>query len=69
MKLNQEERIVLFKAVKIIQHGEELSGIDIDVEMVNALANKLQQEINPKSVRKVNAEIISLLKEVRGADS
>ncbi len=54
--------LALFKAVKIIQSGEELLGIDIDKAIVDTLAKKFLKEIDAESAKKIVKEIASLIK-------
>lgn len=65
MKFNKKELLAAFKAVKILQSGEELLGIDIDKAVVNTLAEKFQKEIDIKSAKKIGKEVASLIKEAR----
>ncbi len=63
MKFNKKELLALFRAIKIMQSGEELLGIDIDKQIIHTLAERLQKEINNKSAKKIDKEINSLIKE------
>jgi len=62
MMFNKRELLALVKAVKIMQSGEELLGIDIDKTVVDALAKKFLKEIDAKSAKKIDEEIASLIK-------
>lgn len=57
--------LALFKAVKIMQSGEELLGIDIDKKIVAVLVEKFLKEINTKSAKKIDKEITHLIKEAK----
>ena len=65
MKFNKKELLALFRAIKIMQSGEELLGIDVDKKIVDALAERFQKEINTKFGKKIDREIASLIKEAR----
>lgn len=60
--------LMLFKAVKIMQSGEELLGIDIDKQIVDTLAEKFLKEINTKSAKKIYKEIASLINGAKEAN-
>lgn len=51
-----------------MQSGEELLGIDIDKAIVDSLGEKFLKEINTKSAKKIDREIVSLIKEAREAN-
>lgn len=65
MDFNEKELLVLFKAIKILESGEELLGIDIDEKIIHSLVEKFLKEIDNKSAKKIDKEIISLIKEAR----
>lgn len=68
LKFNDKELLALFKAVKIIQSGEELLGIDIDKAVVDTLAKKFLKVIDVKSAKKIDKEIASLINRAREAN-
>lgn len=65
MKFNEKELLALFRAIKIMQSGEELLGIDVDKKIVAALVEKFLKEVDTQSAKKIDKEIASLIKEAR----
>lgn len=65
MDFNEKELSILFKAIKIMESGEELLGIDINKEVIHSLVDKFLKKIDNKSAKKIDKEIIFLIKEAR----
>ena len=65
LKFNKKELLALLKAIKILQSGEELLGVNVDKEIVVGLIEKFLKEIDAKSAKKIDKEIVSLIKEAR----
>lgn len=63
MKFSEKELINLYKAVKILENGESLLGIDIDKDVVEALVIKLKQDLSEKTITMINEEIKELIHE------
>lgn len=63
MEFTDKELINLYKAVKILENGEGLLGIDIDKDVVGSLAIKLKQDLSKKTISLINGEIEELIHE------
>ena len=67
MKYSNKELVVVYRAVRILEHGEELLGMDLDKKNVSALASKIKHELPGKIVAKVDKEIKGVIEESKRA--
>jgi len=63
MELSKEETRELFRALKILESGEILLGIDIDKQLIGKLIKKLDTNVNKDSKDAVENEVKKLIKE------
>ncbi len=63
MEFTDEELINLYRAVKILENGEGLLGIDIDRDVVEELVLKLKKRLPEKTLSNINKEIEELIAE------
>jgi len=67
MKFTKEELMNLYRAVKILENGEGLLGIDINKDIVNGLVLKLKEKLPEKAGSDINQEIESLIHQAKMA--
>ncbi|MHA1378195.1 MAG: hypothetical protein ACTSRG_07415 [Candidatus Helarchaeota archaeon] len=67
MKFTDKELENLYRAVKILENGESLLGMDIDKEIVGDLALKLKKCLSKNTISHINNEIEMLIYEVKMA--
>jgi predicted DNA-binding transcriptional regulator YafY len=67
MDFTDRERISLYRALKILENGEGLLGIDIDTDVVEGLILKVQGTLSEKTVSNINEEIETLIHEAEMA--
>lgn len=63
MKFNKRELVQIFKAVKILQSGEVLLGLDIDEKTINSILEKLSIKLDEKSRDEIKEEVEGLVSE------
>lgn len=61
MKFTDTELVNLYRAVKILENGEGLLGIDIDKDVVEELVLKLKERLPEKMISNINKEIEELI--------
>ena len=62
-KFEKKELREILRAVKILQSGETLLGMDVDNALLNSIIRKISKHVNEKARRKIENEIIQLIKE------
>ncbi|HZX44490.1 MAG TPA: hypothetical protein VFF28_02280 [Candidatus Nanoarchaeia archaeon] len=62
IKLSKSELCILYRAIKIMQSGEALLGIDIDRKVVPVLAKEILKYIDAKTAKKIDKEAALLVK-------
>lgn len=67
MEFTKKEFMNLYRAVKILENGEGLLGIDIDRDVVDGLVLKLKEKLPEKAVHGVDQEIDVLIREAGAA--
>ncbi len=67
MKFTDKELENLYRALKILENGEGLLGIDIDESVVKVLIQKLEKYLSKKIKSKVNKEVEELIHEAEMA--
>lgn len=65
MKFTEEELMNLYRAIKILENGEGLLGIDINKGIVNGLVLKLKEKLPEKAVSIIDQKIEFLIHEAK----
>lgn len=68
MKFSREELKELYRAVKILESGEVLLGVDIDKKTVKSLIDKISKNIDSQSKIRIAQEVKELVKEAKEFD-
>lgn len=63
MDLSKGELREILRAVKILQCGEALLGIDVDNATVNSIIQKISRHVDEKTKRKIDNVVRRLIKE------
>lgn len=60
---NKRELREILRAVKILQSGETLLGMDVDKAIVDSIIRKISEHVDKKTKRKTDDEVRQLIKE------
>ncbi len=67
MKFTDKELVNLYRAVKILENGEALLGMDVEKEVVEAIVMRLEGKLPKKAVSKIIKEVENLIQEAEMA--
>jgi len=69
MDFTDKELTNLYKAVRILENGEALLGIDIEKKVIDDLILRLEERLPKKEITKINKEIETLIREAEIASN